>query len=203
MEKIIADTTKAYTQLLMAAVKQQIIDAIVNAAAESEDDLEDFASKENLTTLIDAALDGKALKTMFKSGKGKARAAKVPGAPKATNAWMMFSAEQRPVLKAENPDLTFSDMGKALGEKWRGMTEEEQAKYKEMAGEENERRGIEAKKPAKSKSPVKKPATKSKSPVKKKAVTKKKKASKKKKVAEKSDDDDVDLDNLLAQVEDE
>ena len=196
----------------MGAVKQQIIDAIVNAAAESEDNLEDFATKENLTTLIDASLDGKALKTMFKSGKGKAKAAKIPGAPKATNAWMMFSAEQRPVLKAENPDLTFSDMGKALGEKWRGMSEDEQGKYKEMAREENKNRGIEAKTPAKkpvakSKSPAKKPVAKSKSPVKKKAVKKKKATKKKKttkkKVVEKSDDDDVDLDDLLEQVEDE
>ncbi|KOO29370.1 nucleosome binding protein [Chrysochromulina tobinii] len=52
------------------------------------------------------------------------------GGKKPVTGFMKFSAERRPTLKAEQPDLTFGGIGKALGAEWRGMSDKEKEKYK-------------------------------------------------------------------------
>jgi HMG (high mobility group) box len=53
------------------------------------------------------------------SGKKK-KAKKDPNAPKgAKSAYMFFVQENREKIKEESPDISFGEMGKALGEKWK------------------------------------------------------------------------------------
>ena len=56
-----------------------------------------------------------------KAESGKVK--KVGGKKAKASGWTIFSAEQRPVLKAENPDITFGQMGKLLGEKWSSLSD--------------------------------------------------------------------------------
>jgi len=56
-------------------------------------------------------------KTIEKSGK------KLSG-------YMKFVQEARPRIKKEKPELTFGELGKAMGAEWRGMTEAQKAKFK-------------------------------------------------------------------------
>jgi hypothetical protein len=51
---------------------------------------------------------------------------KDPNAPKKPlSAFMIFSSENRSRIKEENPDATFGEMGKLLGQKWKEMSEED------------------------------------------------------------------------------
>jgi len=43
---------------------------------------------------------------------------------------MLFAKETRPKVKEENPDITFGEVGKELGKRWRALTDEEKAEYK-------------------------------------------------------------------------
>lgn len=52
---------------------------------------------------------------------------------------MYFSAEYREKLKNENPELSFGQLGKACGEKWKSMDSDEKAPYEEKAKKDKER----------------------------------------------------------------
>ena len=54
----------------------------------------------------------------------------VPGMKKPLNAFLAFSADERPSVKAENPTLNVPEVGKALGERWASLDPERKAKYK-------------------------------------------------------------------------
>jgi hypothetical protein len=43
--------------------------------------------------------------------------------------FMLFAFEERPKLKANHPEMTFAEMGKALGAAWKALSAAEQAKY--------------------------------------------------------------------------
>ena len=45
------------------------------------------------------------------------------------NAYMMFCKKTRPEIAKENPDITFVDTGKKLGEMWRALTDDEKKNY--------------------------------------------------------------------------
>ena len=45
------------------------------------------------------------------------------------NAYMNFVKKMRPEVVKENPDLSFTDIGKRLGEMWRALTDEEKKKF--------------------------------------------------------------------------
>ena len=47
---------------------------------------------------------------------------------------MLFSKENRPKVKEDNPDITFGQVGKKLGEMWRALSEEEREEYKQRKG---------------------------------------------------------------------
>jgi len=62
------------------------------------------------------------------------------GAPKRPlSGFMFFSKEYRPILKNENPDAKFPELGKLLGEKWKSLGEDEKNKYSEMNKADKER----------------------------------------------------------------
>jgi ubiquitin len=45
------------------------------------------------------------------------------------NAYMNFVKKMRPEVVKENPDLSFTDIGKRMGEMWRELTDDEKKKY--------------------------------------------------------------------------
>jgi len=68
------------------------------------------------------------------------REAKDPKAPKAaTSAYMYYSKYQRTLLKKENTELSFGDLGKTVGAMWKAASAEERAPFEELAGVDKER----------------------------------------------------------------
>ncbi|KAL3624158.1 FACT complex subunit ssrp1 [Castilleja foliolosa] len=62
--------------------------------------------------------------------KKKPKKKKDPNAPKkAMSAFMFFSQSQREDVKKTTPGISFTDMGKVLGERWNKLTPEEKAPY--------------------------------------------------------------------------
>jgi len=60
--------------------------------------------------------------------------AKDPNTPKkAQSAYMIFCNENRPIVKEENPDAKFGEMGKLLGAKWKELSEEGKKPYNDKA----------------------------------------------------------------------
>ena len=115
----------------------------------------------------------------------KAAKKKDPNAPKrARSAFMYFSQAMRPQVAAENPDLSFGDVGRLVGERWMAATAAQRRKYDDMAAEDKKRyeREMAAYKPGAGfptkKAPAKKVVTK-KAPAKKAASPAKKAPAKK------------------------
>jgi hypothetical protein len=52
---------------------------------------------------------------------------------------MFFVKENRAKVKEENPDLSFGELGKLMGAKYRNLTEEEKKPYLEAAEQDKER----------------------------------------------------------------
>eukprot|EP00128_Syssomonas_multiformis_P014526 Colp12_sorted_trinity150504_noHs@19589 len=68
------------------------------------------------------------------------RAKKDPNKPKRKlPPYMFFCKENREKIKAENPDATFGQIGKLLGEKWASMTEKDKQPYVKKAEEDKKR----------------------------------------------------------------
>ena len=75
-----------------------------------------------------------------KPGKKKAPAKKSPAKKasgkkdekekKAPSAYMNFCKKERAGIVKANPDASFGEIGKLLGEKWRGMTDAQKGKFK-------------------------------------------------------------------------
>ncbi|CAO3645392.1 unnamed protein product [Mucor hiemalis] len=75
-----------------------------------------------------------------KSDDKKRRSKKDPAAPKrGLSAYMFFSQDQRATVKTENPDATFGQIGKLLGEKWGKMSDAEKKPFIEKAAEDKKR----------------------------------------------------------------
>ncbi|CAN6456058.1 unnamed protein product [Victoria cruziana] len=65
---------------------------------------------------------------------------KDPNAPKrAMSAFMFFSTTERDNVRKSNPGMSFTDVGRALGEKWKKMTAEEKERYEAMARADQKR----------------------------------------------------------------
>lgn len=63
-----------------------------------------------------------------------------PKAPKsATSAYMFFSKHHRMLLKQENSELSFGDLGKTVGAMWKAATPEEKRPFEELAAEDRVR----------------------------------------------------------------
>ncbi|KAF9575293.1 Non-histone chromosomal protein 6 [Mortierella alpina] len=62
--------------------------------------------------------------------KKKRKVKKDPNAPKnPMSAYLMFCEEWREKVKAKNPDASFGELGRLLGEQWRGYSEDQKAPY--------------------------------------------------------------------------
>ena len=54
---------------------------------------------------------------------------KSPRKPRAKNAYMRFSAEERPKLKIQEPDMPPKEVLKELGKRWSALTDEQKDPY--------------------------------------------------------------------------
>jgi thymidylate synthase len=70
----------------------------------------------------------------------KARKSKDPNRPKRNlTAFLFYSNMNRDAIKASNPEAKFGEIGKILGQQWKGMTVKEKAKYNKLAEEDKAR----------------------------------------------------------------
>eukprot|EP00005_Dracoamoeba_jomungandri_P003491 CAMPEP_0174256806 /NCGR_PEP_ID=MMETSP0439-20130205/6003_1 /TAXON_ID=0 /ORGANISM="Stereomyxa ramosa, Strain Chinc5" /LENGTH=131 /DNA_ID=CAMNT_0015339581 /DNA_START=384 /DNA_END=779 /DNA_ORIENTATION=- len=70
----------------------------------------------------------------------KKRKTKDPNEPKKPcSAFFQFSKEMRPKIKEENPDLSFGDLGRKVGEAWRALNAEDKKPYESLAAEDKKR----------------------------------------------------------------
>ncbi|KAG9257897.1 HMG (high mobility group) box [Emericellopsis cladophorae] len=76
-----------------------------------------------------------------RSGKPiKRRTKKDPNAPKrGLSAYMFFANEQRENVREENPGITFGQVGKLLGERWKALNEKQRAPYESKAAADKKR----------------------------------------------------------------
>ncbi|KAL6706586.1 Non-histone chromosomal protein 6 [Coniothyrium glycines] len=76
--------------------------------------------------------------TKAKADGGKKK--KDPNAPKrGLSAYMFFANEQREKVREDNPGIKFGEVGKVLGEKWKGLSEKQRQPYEAKAATDKKR----------------------------------------------------------------
>jgi len=69
-----------------------------------------------------------------------AKKKKNPLAPKrGLSAYMFFANEQRDNVREENPGITFGQVGKVLGERWKALNDKQRAPYEAKAATDKKR----------------------------------------------------------------
>ncbi|ODV66282.1 high mobility group box, partial [Hyphopichia burtonii NRRL Y-1933] len=72
--------------------------------------------------------------------KRSTRKKKDPNAPKRSlSAYMFFANENRDIVRAENPGISFGQVGKLLGEKWKALGADEKVPYENKADADKKR----------------------------------------------------------------
>jgi hypothetical protein len=72
--------------------------------------------------------------------RGVERKKKDPNAPKrGLSAYMFFANEQRDKVREDNPGISFGQVGKMLGEKWKALSDSERRPYEEKAAADKKR----------------------------------------------------------------
>ncbi|KIY91530.1 hypothetical protein MNEG_16434 [Monoraphidium neglectum] len=85
-------------------------------------------------------VEKKAAKPKAEKKEKPAKKGKDPNAPKRpTGSYMYFSADKRGEVKEKNPSYAMGDIAKELGAMWKALSDEEKAKYEEMAKKDKER----------------------------------------------------------------
>ena len=63
-----------------------------------------------------------------------------PNAPKrAMSAFMMFVRDKREEIKRQNPNASFGEIGKMMGDRWKAMSEDEKAPFVKQSEEDKAR----------------------------------------------------------------
>jgi len=76
--------------------------------------------------------DIKGMDTFMKPKKNKK--VKDPKAPKrALSAWIIYTTEQRPKFKADNPEKSNTELTTLMSQEWRNMTDKDKKKYEDLA----------------------------------------------------------------------
>jgi hypothetical protein len=74
------------------------------------------------------------------SGGAKAKKVKDPNAPKkGMSAFMVFSNEHRNKIKAENPESSFGEIGRKVGEAWKALSDKQKQTYVKKAEQDKKR----------------------------------------------------------------
>ncbi|RMZ76061.1 hypothetical protein DV737_g5009, partial [Chaetothyriales sp. CBS 132003] len=72
--------------------------------------------------------------------RGGDKKKKDPNAPKrGLSAYMFFANEQRETVREENPGITFGQVGKVLGDKWKALSEKQREPYEKKAATDKKR----------------------------------------------------------------
>ncbi|GBF59979.1 non-histone chromosomal protein, partial [Trichophyton mentagrophytes] len=78
--------------------------------------------------------------TARKTKRGVEKKKKDPNAPKrGLSAYMIFANEQRAAVREENPNITFGQVGKVLGERWKALSDKQRVPYEEKAATDKQR----------------------------------------------------------------
>ncbi|GFF36938.1 non-histone chromosomal protein 6 [Aspergillus udagawae] len=68
------------------------------------------------------------------------RKKKDPNAPKrGLSAYMFFANDNRDKVREENPGITFGQVGKMLGERWKALSDSDRRPYEEKAAADKKR----------------------------------------------------------------
>jgi len=126
--------------LATAMTKSLLSNLPKEAAQEFELDEERFKVflQTFLTNQLSKGARGKSTRTGAKGTNGKGR----------ISGYLLFSNENRDRLRKENPELSFTTVGKRLGELWKDLSDAERQDWKNRADSENEQNGLPAKTPA-------------------------------------------------------
>ncbi|CAG8022179.1 unnamed protein product [Penicillium salamii] len=72
--------------------------------------------------------------------KRQVRRKKDPNAPKrGLSAYMFFANDNRDKVREENPGISFGQVGKQLGDKWKALSEDDRKPYDEKAAKDKKR----------------------------------------------------------------
>ena len=72
--------------------------------------------------------------------KKTTRKKKDPNAQKRSlSAYMFFANENRDIVRAENPGISFGQVGRLLGEKWKALSTEDKTPYENKAAADKKR----------------------------------------------------------------
>jgi len=72
--------------------------------------------------------------------KGGKRAKKDKNSPKRPNtAFILFSNDERPKIKASSPDMAFGDIAREISDRWRNADDGTKKKYEGLAAKDKER----------------------------------------------------------------
>ncbi|EHY53640.1 Non-histone chromosomal protein 6 [Exophiala dermatitidis] len=81
----------------------------------------------------------KASKSSKTKGRGEKKK-KDPNAPKrGLSAYMFFANEQRESVREENPGISFGQVGKVLGDRWKALNEKQREPYEKKAQADKKR----------------------------------------------------------------
>jgi len=86
------------------------------------------------------------LNNEFATGKGKGKTSKASKGKSKQTAYQAFCFAKRSIVKEENEDITFGEIGKKLGEMWKELTDDDKVEWQEKADEKNEENGFEVSK---------------------------------------------------------
>jgi len=72
--------------------------------------------------------------------RGEGKKKKDPNAPKrGLSAYMFYANDNRDRVRAENPNISFGQVGKHLGEEWKSLTDADKVKYQKKAEDDKAR----------------------------------------------------------------
>jgi hypothetical protein len=63
----------------------------------------------------------------------------VPPPKKSSSAYIFFSKNERIDIKAKNPNMSFGDITKLVGEKWKKISDKDKKKFVKMAEDDKKR----------------------------------------------------------------
>jgi len=105
---------------------------------ESESEIEEIKENKEKKKKANPKKESKSVKRDEKPNKRKRQ--KEEGAPKRPmSSYMYFSQDKRNEVKSNNPDATFTELGKIIGNLWKKISPEEKEKYEKKAREDKER----------------------------------------------------------------
>ena len=151
------------------SLQKELISKLITASQDATFDKNTFFTEENLSSIFDNGCVE--MKKSTKKAAKKTKKKKDPNQPSRTNTWMVYSNEQRPIVKAANPNAKFQDIGKIISAQWKALSEDEKQVYKDKANSINTANGFTVT----TTTPKKKTTKKKKTPAAPKKAKKKKK----------------------------